>query len=509
MRINIKLPLLSILVTVFSSNGYAQQLVTTYDGSTTQGNGGSITLDDWGFVGPQGRQADSFAPHGGMFGNGLYDTNGAAFCIANPVGCGVGQRQHVITSDGDGITPDAPRLIVDDFLPNTGDFINANVDATTTFFQWGYTTVGGSTFSNMMIDLDGDYKIAKDDMAFEFYNVMDYTQVIPEGGERLGTNPDSDPTGDPAIIYNNSLNFQPYAVSDAEGWCGSVMADHPNALQAMAGQVKFDVIMDVYSRDHVTGALQFFSSELTPNFEMRSFGDIVVDFPSSGQYMTASAVVNNTNPAHPMYYDDQNTPIVDENMAVDLAYHNKVSFMGANVLQSGNWCGIQTPEFVGGARGIGVKRYETIRYDITTKADCDALVRGNWDSNSFAGFAYILRADGGRYIDYFDEAQYGADPMTIDTDADGVLDFMDNCTEDANPGQQDTDADNFGNACDADLNNDNIVNSLDIGLFSAFLFNTGTDVEADLNSDEIVDFADIAIFKSLFFQPPGPSGTAE
>lgn len=501
MKIKTKFPLLISLVMMFSNSSYAVQWVKTFDGSTTVGHAGTITLDDWGFIGPQGRQADSFAPYGGLFGNGLYDTNGAAFCIADPAGCGVGQRQHVVTSDGDGITPDAPRFIKDDFLPNTGDFENANVDALTTFFQWGYTTVGGSTFSNMLIDFDGDYKIAKGDMAFEFYNAIDYTQVIPEGGVRLGTNPDTDPAATPPIIYNNSLNFQPYAVSDAEGWCGSIMAGHPNAHEAMAGQVKFDIIMDVYSRAE-DGTLTFFSSELTPNFEMRSFGDIVVDFPSNGQYMTARAVVNNTDASVP------NQSVGPATQVGDLSWHNRVSFMGANILQSGNWCGIQTTEWLGGARGIGVKRYETIRYDITTKADCDALAGGNWDSNSFAGFAYILRADANRYIDYFDESLYGPDPMTLDTDADGVLDFMDNCTFVANASQQDTDADNFGNACDADLNNDNFVNSLDIGLFSALLFTSG-DVDADLNDDQFVDFSDIAIFKSLFFQQPGPSGAAQ
>ena len=43
--------------------------------------------------------------------------------------------------------------------------------------------------------------------------------------------------------------------------------------------------------------------------------------------------------------------------------------------------------------------------------------------------------------------------LTPDTDGDGVVDTQDNCTLVANADQRDTDADNFGNMCDADLNN--------------------------------------------------------
>jgi hypothetical protein len=501
MRINIKLSLLIILVTVFSSSSYAQLWVKTYDGSTTGGKTGTITLDDWGFVGPQGRQADSFEPYGGVFGNGSYDSMGAEYCMANPALCGIGQMQHVITSGPDGITPDAPEFIKDDFLPDTGDFENVNVDSLTTFYLWGYTSPAGSTFSNMLIDFDGDYKIAKDDMVFEWYNTLDYKQVIAEGETRIGDKPDSDPSAEPPIVYNNTLAFQPYAVSDAKGWCGSVIASHPNAHEAMAGQVMFDIIMDVYTRA-ADGSLTFFSSELTPDFEMRSFGDIEVNFSDSGQFMNARAVVNNTDASVP------NQSVLPSTPVGDLSWHNRVSFMGANILPSTNWCGIESAEWVAGARGVGVKHYDTVRRDITTQSVCEALPGGKWDNNSFSGFAYILRADANRYIDYFDESEYGPDPMTLDTDTDGVLDFMDNCSMVANAGQQDTDGDNFGNACDGDFNGDNIVNSLDIGLFKSMFFTSG-DVEADLNSDGIVNVLDLGLFKTLFFSAPGPSGTAQ
>jgi hypothetical protein len=52
-----------------------------------------------------------------------------------------------------------------------------------------------------------------------------------------------------------------------------------------------------------------------------------------------------------------------------------------------------------------------------------------------------------------------------DTDGDGIADTADNCKLKSNANQRDTDADGIGNACDSDLNNDCVVNSLDLGIF--------------------------------------------
>ena len=91
-----------------------------------------------------------------------------------------------------------------------------------------------------------------------------------------------------------------------------------------------------------------------------------------------------------------------------------------------------------------------------------------------------------------------------DSDADNFLDTMDNCTLVSNPTQCDGDNDGYGNHCDADFNNDLIVNGLDIGLFKAG-FGT-TDVVTDLNCDGITNGLDIGLLKVLFGSPPGPSG---
>ncbi len=90
-----------------------------------------------------------------------------------------------------------------------------------------------------------------------------------------------------------------------------------------------------------------------------------------------------------------------------------------------------------------------------------------------------------------------------DTDGDGVLDNQDNCIEIANPTQLDTNGDGFGNACDADLDNNGFVSFADLALFKA-AFGT-SDADADLDGSGFVSFADLDRFKALFGKPPGPS----
>lgn len=500
-------PLLFLMTVLLSTNCYADStawvdgnLVRTFDGTTHGGWTGTITLDDWGFVGPEGRTAEDFAPHNG-FGNGVLTDATFDACIADPASCGIGQMQHVVTTGPDGITQDPPHDILGDFLSPNGPYPQANVDSLTTFYQWGYTTVAGSTFNNMLIDFDGDYHVPQNDMTFQFYNPIDYQQTVPEGGTRLGVVEDG--------LYSNKLAFQPYALSDAEGWCGSVTASHPNAHEAMAGQVRFDVAFDVYFKN-ADGSYQYWSTEITRGFQMRSFGDIAIDLTSSAdggkQVMSARAIVNNTDPNVPNQSVGPNTPVGDPNI-----WHNKVSFMGADVIPGGvgeGDCGILSDDWIAGLRGPNIKKFSSLLpKTIASPAEC-SVAGGVWQTAAFAGYAYILRADGMRVPDYFDESVYGPDPMQLDSDNDGVLDYNDNCTVEANASQQDTDGDNYGNACDADFNNDGLVNSLDLGLFKQMFFSTG-DVEADMNGDQIVNSLDLGLFKASFFGSVGPSSTAQ
>lgn len=91
-----------------------------------------------------------------------------------------------------------------------------------------------------------------------------------------------------------------------------------------------------------------------------------------------------------------------------------------------------------------------------------------------------------------------------DADGDTVTDFEDNCIGFFNPNQRDTDGDGFGNLCDADLNQDDIVNVLDLGLFRQRMMSA--DEDADFDGDGLVNVVDLGLLRTLFFAPPGPAG---
>ncbi len=103
---------------------------------------------------------------------------------------------------------------------------------------------------------------------------------------------------------------------------------------------------------------------------------------------------------------------------------------------------------------------------------------------------------------------FNANAVVVDDDMDGIDDNLDNCLAVSNPGQRDSDNDNFGNACDADLNNDGNVDFLDLSELKAAFFTSGDDLAADFNEDGNVDFLDLEIQKAAFFTAPGPSGAA-
>jgi hypothetical protein len=93
-----------------------------------------------------------------------------------------------------------------------------------------------------------------------------------------------------------------------------------------------------------------------------------------------------------------------------------------------------------------------------------------------------------------------------DDDDDGVFDFLDNCRLAHNPSQFDADNDGYGNACDADLNNDLIVDALDLEMLELVFLSS--DANADLNEDGIVNSLDLGLMRSMFRLPPGPSARA-
>ncbi len=94
---------------------------------------------------------------------------------------------------------------------------------------------------------------------------------------------------------------------------------------------------------------------------------------------------------------------------------------------------------------------------------------------------------------------------SFDSDNDGFDDNSDNCTLRFNPAQQDTDGDFFGNGCDADFNNDLVINFVDYGLLSDHFFSA--EPLTDLDGDGVTNVVDLGLLKTMFLQWPGPTAT--
>ena len=392
---------------------------------TTPITGGEILFNDWGYTGPGGRTAMDWDPINGF--------NGAT------------QIQRVVTVESDGVTPDASQTLVVDSYPlgTTPRFPDANMDNVTNFFGWGYTGPAGSTFSNMQIDQDGDYYIARNDMAFNYYDTFDYTNMAPDSFDAEGVrivNGDKDKNADGS--YSTNIGFQPYALSDASGWCGSVMASNPGSLEAMAGQVTFDFGFEAYfsttPEGPGNGAMQ-----IVKDFQMRSYGtlDIITNTADGGQgdlHFTADAVVNNTNPgvspttgagmvSTPVLNMD-GTPALDEfgnpryidveekavgAGGVDPNYYNDVSFMGGGIVPDFVWILVKP-----GTAGVTTDSADNILAVLDVDANGDPIIPIDPETglpmvgelvhhqNSFAGYPFLLRADGIRIIEALDFSLY-------------------------------------------------------------------------------------------------------
>lgn len=343
---------------------------TSIDAATYSGSYGTITFNDWGYVGPAGVGANDFQVGGG-------------FNSAN-----LGQIQHVVTKPADWLTPDPGHDIVGD-LTNTPSFPRASMDNNVNFYLWGYTTPANSTFSNMQIDRAGNYYIAKNDMAFGFYDRFQYHDT--------GVNP-STGLPKPDTNYDTKINFQPYAISDAKGWCGSTLVTNPNGVEVMAGQVTFDFAFDAYFENPSTPSAPgtFSSTQLVPGFVMRSYGDYSVNVTTvegDAQVYEGHAVGNNTNPE---------SVVPGVGGTLDPAYQNQVSFLGAGVVPNGVWTSADSYN-ADGSRKMRTSCNQTTG-ECTQVWDVTIVATGTpgaiWHSNSFAGYAYLLRADGTRTLDY-------------------------------------------------------------------------------------------------------------
>ncbi len=92
-----------------------------------------------------------------------------------------------------------------------------------------------------------------------------------------------------------------------------------------------------------------------------------------------------------------------------------------------------------------------------------------------------------------------------DTDQDGVANASDNCFIKPNPNQRDTDGDGLGNICDADFNQNCLVDFEDLAILKANFF-SDLNPNTDLDGDGVTNFIDLQLFQALIFQMPGGSG---
>ena len=343
--------------------------------SNYSGTTGTIKFNDWGYVGPAGVGANDF-----QVGSGFNPSD-------------IGQIQHVVTKAPDMLTPDPGKRVFGD-LTDSPTYERADMDGQVNFYRWAYTTPADSTFSNMNIDRSGNYYIAKTDMAFGFYDSFNYhdTGITPSTGlPYTGTlNPDE--------VRDTAINFQPYAVSDAKGWCGSTLVTNPNGLAVMAGQVTFDFAFDAYFEDfsNPTTPGNFSSTQLVPGFVMRSYGDYSFDLQTQGgtpMKYEGHAVGNNTDPT---------SVVAGSGGTLDAAFQNQVSFLGGGVIPNGVWTSADS--YNGdGSRKTRVAHNQTTGvdsavWDVTIVPE--GTVGAVWHSNSFRGYAYLLRADGTRTLDF-------------------------------------------------------------------------------------------------------------
>lgn len=318
--------------------------VLPIDPQTYGGARGSVTFYDEGYRGPGGASVNDFQVGGG------YDPSRPSF------------TQDVVVIEQDWQTRDPATTVWSDDLLGfgrspTSALRDGNMDGQVNLGSFGWTTPPGTQFAAMQIDRAGNYFVARKDMRWGFFDQYRYK---PAGGD--------------ARTIDTNFNFQPYPLSDAYGFCGSVLTLQPRALQRQSGQLVFDMAFDVYPGDGSDGS-PVKSTQVVPGFVMRSYGSYAVDvtnrFGQRQQFVANTSGINRN-------------PLTG---ALDESFYQKVSPVGAGVIPDGAW-----------VLHDGDRERMVVVPEGTPGA--------TYHRNEFAGFAYVLRGDVLRQVTDLPGADY-------------------------------------------------------------------------------------------------------
>lgn len=212
-----------------------------------------------------------------------------------------------------------------------------------------------------------------------------------------------------------------------------------------------------------------------------------------------------------------------------------------NVANTGQWDG--DFDGIGDACDNCIESANSLQLDFDNdgfgnSCDCDFgqnAVVGTDDISQIVGsvggnnYLYDINEDG--FVDFTDSnicanEQLGSAPGpsafaspedlfdNTDSDGDGVIDALDNCVDVYNPSQTDANNDGFGNVCDADINNDGVVDYDDrirysqLGVHGSYQGEPNYRADCDFDENGKIDYADRDYLEAVMngVGLPGPAG---